>query len=45
MALEQRMLSLRPSSKGALGAKSFPLRSNPRAPIAGRHFTSPWTAN
>jgi len=45
MALEQKMLSLRPSSKGASGEKGFQLKSNPRAPIAGKHFTSPWTAN
>ena len=45
MALEQKMLSLRPSWKGALGEKSFPLKSNRRVPIAGRNFTSPWTVN
>ena len=45
MALEQKMLSLRPSCKGASGEKSFPLNSRASAPIAGRYFTSPWTAN
>ncbi len=45
MGLEQKMLSLRPSCKGASGEKSFPLNSNRSAPIVGRHFTSPWTAN
>ena len=45
MALEQMMLSLRPSCKGASEEKSFPLKSNPSAPIAGRYFTYPWTAS
>jgi len=45
MAPEQKMLSQRPSCKGASEDKSFPLKSNPRAPIAGRRFTSLWTAN
>ncbi len=45
MALEQKMLSLRPSCKGASEEKSFPLNSNPSAPIAEGYFTSPWTAN
>ncbi len=35
MGLEQKMLSLRPSCKGASGEKSFPLNSNRSAPIVG----------
>ena len=45
MGLERKMLSQRPSCKGASGDKSYPLKPNPRARIAGRRFTSPWTAS
>ena len=45
MVLERKMLSLRPSCKGASGDKSYPLNSNPSALIAGRRFTSRWTAS